>query len=224
MPVPVAATLLAVLLAGLLALATPRLLRWLPVPPDEPDVAPFSELDSSRFRWRVFGTAAAAGVVAFNLTGVTHWAVWAPLVTLGSLLASIDLRTGFLPLRLHYLALALAGAGTGLAAWLLASWQPLLWAAVAGLLATGFFWLVWRFSGGRLGFGDVRLAGLIGVVTGATSTNLTVWSFLLGTFAGAAWGLVLGFRRGRDGEFPYGPALLLGPVLALVVSSALRLG
>lgn len=217
MPVPVLATALAVLLAGVLTMVTPRLLNWLPVPPDAEGVVPFAELDSPRFRLQVFAVAALAGTLAFNLAPVTHWAVWAPLVSLGALLGLIDLRTSFLPLRLHYLALLLALAGAGLAAWLLGSWQPLLGAAATGLVATSFFWLVWKLSGGRLGFGDVRLAGLIGVVTGATGTNLALWAFLLGSFAGAVWGIALALRRRHDGEFAYGPALLLGPLLALGV-------
>lgn len=245
MPTTLAAALLALALAAVAAVATPWLLRWLPVPPDEHQVAPspdpskplvelvetravgesgFSELDSTRFRWLVFAVSALAGVLAFPLTPIAHWAAWAPLVSLGALLALIDLRTSFLPLRLNYLAAGLALAGVGVASWLQATWQPLVGAVIAGLVATAFFWLVWWFSGGRMGFGDVRLAGLIGVVAGASGAVFAVWTFLLGTLAGAVWGALAGWHRGRDGEFPYGPALLLGPFLALLVSWPLRLG
>lgn len=37
---------------------------------------------------------------------------------------------------------------------------------VTGLVMMGAFWLVWYFSGGRLGLGDVKLAGYIGTVAG----------------------------------------------------------
>ena len=84
-------------------------------------------------------------------------------------------------------------------------------------MATAFFWVVWRFSNG-LGFGDVRLAGLLGVVAGTQGPGFVVWTFVLGTFTGAVWGLVLRWRRKADGPFPYGPALLIGPLLALVIS------
>lgn len=222
MPTPLYACLLAVALAGAVALLTPTLLRWLPVPPDEEDVAPFSELDSPRFRWTVFAAATVAGCLALGLTAPAWWAVWAPFTSLGALLALIDLHTTFLPTRLVYLTLGLALAGATLVAWLTGDWNPLLWAAVGGAGAAALFWLLWRFSGDRMGFGDVRLAGLIGVVAGAGGLTLVVWSFLLGSVAGAIWGIAARIRRGGDGEFPYGPPLMLGPLLALVAQWALN--
>lgn len=216
MPTPLFAGLLAVLLAATVTLLVPSLLRWLPVPPDEEDVAPFGELDSPRFRWATFATGVVAGTVALGLTAPAYWATWAPFASLGALLALIDLRTTFLPLRLTYLVLGLSLAGAALAAWLEGSWNPLLWAIGGGAGAAALFWLAWRFSGDRMGFGDVRLAGLIGVVAGTAGPTLLVWSFLLGTVAGAAWGVATRIRRGTDGAFPYGPALMLGPLLALL--------
>jgi leader peptidase (prepilin peptidase)/N-methyltransferase len=216
-PAPLAAPLLAVLLAGVLALATPAVLRRLPVPPDEVDVAPFSELATPGFRFAAFCCSAVAGAIAFGCLPPAHWPAWVGLVTLGALLGLIDLHTGFLPLRLTYLAAALAVVGAGVSAWLLADWRVVAWSAGAGALAAAFFWLVWRFSSG-LGFGDVRLAGLIGIVIGTGGGVLAFWSFLLGTLVGAAWGLVARWLRGTDAPFPYGPALLLGPLLAVVVS------
>lgn len=222
MPTPVFACLLALALAALVALLTPVLLRWLPEPPDEEEVAPFSELNSTPFRWAVLATGAVAGCLALGLTPSSFWAVWAPYTSLGALLALIDLRTTFLPLRLTYLTLGLAAAGVAVAAWLSGEWSPVLWAAASGAGAAALFWLVWRFSGGRLGYGDVRLAGLIGVVAGSGGLVPAVWSILLGTVAGAVWGIVAGLRRGANGEFPYGPPLMLGPLLALLVQWALQ--
>jgi leader peptidase (prepilin peptidase)/N-methyltransferase len=220
-PTTLVACLAALVLAGVVAALTPVLLRWLPAPPDEEDVPPFSDLDSPRFRWTVFAVAAVASGLAFVLTGPPYWATWAPFTTLGALLALIDLRTTYLPLRLNYLALGLALAGAVVAAWLQSSWTSLLWAAGAGLGAAAVFWLVWRASGERLGFGDVRLAGLIGVVAGTGGLVQVVWAFLLGTAAGAIWGIAARLRRGANGEFPYGPALMLGPLLALVLQATL---
>ncbi|MCA0297073.1 MAG: A24 family peptidase [Actinobacteria bacterium] len=229
MPTPLLACLLAVALAGVLTAVTSALLRWCPLPDDATDLdgaelPPFVELVTHRFRWEVFGVSAVAGATMFLLTDPRDWAVWAPLATIGTLLGVVDRRTSYLPLRLNYLALALAVVGAGVAASLRASWQVLLWAGITGVVATGFFWVIWRLSGDRFGFGDVRLAGLIGVVTGTRSATLTVWAFLLGSVVGAVWGGVAWARRGRDGEFAYGPAMLLGPPLALVVSRVLRLG
>lgn len=218
------ACLLAIGLAALLTIAVPSLLRWCPLPQEAGDLRPFEELASASFRSTVFGVSALAGVVAFVLTAPRYWAVWAPFVTVGALLAVVDLRTRFLPFRLNYLALGLALAGAAVVSGFEGSWHSLLVAGAAGAVATAVFWVIWRFSGDRLGFGDVRLAGLIGVVTGAHSPYLPVWAFLLGSVAGGVWGIVEWIRKGKDGEFAYGPAMLLGPVLALVVSRALQLG
>lgn len=217
MTAPLLAGLVALALAGALVALVPVLLRGLPVPQEEPGLAPFSDLDSRRLRAEVFVSAALAGLVAFALVPVPYWAVWAPLATIGSLLAAIDLRTTFLPLRLNHLALALSLAGAGIAAWSQGAWQPLAGSLAGAVGAAAFFWIAWRLSRGTLGFGDVRLAGLIGAVTGAHGLVLLVWAFLLGTACGAVWALVARVRRGPRAEFPYGPALLLGPFLALVV-------
>lgn len=224
MPTPLVACLLAVALAGAVALLVPVLLGWLPTPAEAEDLPPFSELDSPGFRRAVFLVAVAAGCVALPLTTPALWAVWAPLAGLGALLGLIDLRTTYLPLRLNYLALGLAAIGLVVAAGLLGSWQPLLGGLAGGLGAAALFWVVWRVSGGRLGFGDVRLAGLIGMVAGSGGVTLLVWSFLLGSAIGAFWAIVARMRRGASAEFAYGPALLLGPFLALLVQTALGAG
>lgn len=219
MTAPLLAGLVALALAGALVALVPLLLRGLPVPPEEPDLPPFSDLDSPRLRVEVFGSATLAGLLAFALVPVPYWAVWAPLATIGSLLAAIDLRTTFLPLRLNHLALALSVAGAGIASWWQGAWQPLAGSLAGAAAAAGFFWVAWRLSRGTLGFGDVRLAGLVGAVTGAHGLVLLVWAFLLGTACGAVWAVVARLRRGPRAEFPYGPALLLGPFLALVVQA-----
>jgi leader peptidase (prepilin peptidase)/N-methyltransferase len=77
--------------------------------------------------------------------------------------------------------------------------------------------LIWRVSHG-FGFGDVRLAGLIGIVAGSRGGAFALAAFFLGTLVGAAWALVQRRRKGIDEPFAYGPALLLGPLVALLVS------
>ena len=62
---------------------------------------------------------------------------------------------------------------------------------------------------------------MLGAAAGATSVELAVWSLLLGGVAGVGWGLIVRLRRGADGPFPYGPSLVMGPFLALIVQWAL---
>ena len=208
--------LLALLAAGLLTAATGPILRRLPIPPDEPDARPYAELDSRRFRIAVAVTALVGGLIAYYLTDPRLWLAWTALVLTGPLLGLIDLHTGLLPLRLNYVGLGIAVAGAGLAAWLTSNPSLLLWAGAGGLGGFALFWLVWYVSGQRMGFGDVRLAAVLGVVAGATSIPLLMWAFLLGSLVGVVWGLIA--ARGRGTPYPYGPSMLLGPPLALIVA------
>ncbi len=209
------ASLIAAGLAAVVALITPPVLRWLPTPDDEPDLEPFSELDSARFRWVSFGTALLAGIAVLSFSGPTYWPIWAPYLIGGALLALIDFQTMLLPLRLNYLTTAGILLGAAATASLLGDWKILLGSILGGLALAGLFWLVWRFSGDRFGFGDVRLAGLIGAAAGCLGLTFLIWSMVLGTAIGAVWGIVVQVRHRGTHPFPYGPALLLGPVIAM---------
>lgn len=208
------AGLMAWTLAAALRLGVSSLLRWLPNPAGPANENPLSGLHSPGFTIGVFRTTGFLSWLCLSLSDPSDWLVWIALAGPGSLLAWIDMRTCFLPSRLIHLGVAGAIAGAGVASTMARSWLPMIGALTAGGLAIGFFWVFWRFSAGRLGFGDVRLAGLIGISTGAV--GLAVPSFLLGTSAAAVWGLILRRRSGADVPFPYGPGLLVGPPLALV--------
>jgi leader peptidase (prepilin peptidase)/N-methyltransferase len=211
------AILLSALIAAVMALAAPVLLRRLPAPEDEPDLR-FADLATLRFRLVLLGVCLAGGLVLLLTLEPQLWPVWAPLAAIGPLLGLVDAHTGFLPIRLNYLALALVAGGVLASCWLRGEWQPALLALVGGVGATACYGLLWWTSRGQFGFGDVRLAGLLGVATGATSLTVLLWSFVLGSFIGAFWALAVRLaRRGR--EFPYGPSMLLGPPAALVLST-----
>ena len=105
------------------------------------------------------------------------------------------------------------GALVAALAW--SSWTPLLAAALGALVVGGFFHLVWRLTGG-LGYGDVRLAATIGAVTAMTSPTLVGAAVLTGTLLGAVTGVALRLA-GRRGGFPYGPGLLAGAFLPLLL-------
>lgn len=218
MPTLVIAALLAAASAGVVAAATGRLLRWLPIPDEEPR-ADFVGLDSPRFRVGVGAVGFLASALLLALTEVRSWPILLPLACLGALLGLIDARTTYLPLRLHYLTFALVAAGIAIsAAWRAEPWA-LAWAGGIGIAATAVYALVWRVSGGQLGFGDVRLAGMLGAATAAVTPSLAVWTFLLGSLVGAVWAIASRLRGIK--EFAYGPSMLLGVPLAVVVTHLL---
>ncbi len=79
--------------------------------------------------------------------------------------------------------------------------------------------------GSGMGFGDVKLAGLLGMLLGWLSWTPVMWAtlatFLIGGVV-AVLVLALG-RKGRRDDFAYGPSMLLGAVGALAAPAVLRL-
>ena len=72
-----------------------------------------------------------------------------------------------------------------------------------------------------MGFGDVRLAGLIGLALGWLGAWYAVIAFLLSNLAGALTGIVLmsAGKANRRTALPYGVFLAIGSVLAILVGS-----
>lgn len=211
--------MLPVLLVLGVAIGSVPLLRRMAEPADEdPEVLagkiPYVALARPMFAVAVGAIGGAALLVALPRVPAPAQPGWWVLSSLGVLLCCIDAVTTWLPLpptRVLWLATTVA---------LLAGrpWQHqgMLPRILIGAAATGaFFWLVWRIGRG-IGFGDVRLAPVLGAVTAAVSWEMLIWAMVLGTALGAVHGL---FRlvRGRRGEFAYGPALLAGPYLALLL-------
>ncbi len=90
-------------------------------------------------------------------------------------------------------------------------------ALLGGALGWTLFWLLAHLGDGQLGGGDVRLAGFIGLLTGAA---WVIPALLLGMAAGGviAFGLIASGRAQMDQGFPYGPALSLGAMTILLLA------
>jgi leader peptidase (prepilin peptidase)/N-methyltransferase len=99
----------------------------------------------------------------------------------------------------------------------------LVGALVGGAFYAGFLLVFHLISPASLGYGDVRLAGLIGLVVGwlGWSPDLPVQGPLsaavgaafVGALVGSLVGLVLLVARRRSRPFPFGPSLALGAVI-----------
>lgn len=217
-PAPATAALLvATLVAALTAAWTPFALAHLPEPPDAQGKPTYHALRTPGFVAVVGAVSLAAGVVAFPSVASAHWPTWAALVATCVPAAVVDARTTYLPLRLTQAAWVAVGLGVAWATAATADAGVAVGALVGALLLGGFFHLVWRVSG-AIGYGDVRLLVSIGAAAGSLSVGHALLSLLLGTAVGAAWAVVHRVRRG-PGAFAYGPALLTGPFLALLVAA-----
>ncbi|MDD7930252.1 prepilin peptidase [Microbacterium thalli] len=138
------------------------------------------------------------------------------MAALGIALTVVDLREHRLPNRL---VLPLYPLGLGYAAALAlgrSSLAPVLGAAASAAVLFGAFYLLYR-GGGGLGGGDVKLAGAVGVVSGAHGWEAAIAASVVAVLAGGLCALVLiAVRRaGRRTRIPIGPFLVAGATVAI---------
>ncbi|MEX3611313.1 A24 family peptidase [Rothia sp. LK2588] len=90
--------------------------------------------------------------------------------------------------------------------------------AYACVFLGGCYWVLRWASRGALGMGDVKLAGVIGLICGYLSPMNILWATLIAFVTGGVVSLALiMFRRARAStHIAFGPFMLLGAVIALI--------
>lgn len=138
-------------------------------------------------------------------------------------LAASDLESYLLPKRLLYPTLAATAAAIVVAGSVDGEWSRLLAAAICGLGAWVGFLLLHLMRPSWLGFGDVRLAGLLGLGLGWATPSGLLFALLVSNLAaaGVGLGLIATRRATRETPLPYGVFLALGTVAALLVPRGL---
>jgi leader peptidase (prepilin peptidase) / N-methyltransferase len=166
--------------------------------------------------------AAAAGAVLLGgarpATGALLWAAGAAVV-----LGAVDLAAHRLPDRVLFPAYAVCLTALAADAAVTGTWSALVRALAAGGTAFAVAALVAFVSPEGLGFGDVKLLGLLGVVLGWAGWGVLLAGVFLGLLAGALLSLALlaTRRAGWRTAVPFGPPLLLGAALALALAGPL---
>jgi leader peptidase (prepilin peptidase) / N-methyltransferase len=214
------AAIVVALVCGVAAfVAGPWLLRRIPEPvlQEGESKTPYAELAGRRAALWCGGLAAAAGAV---IAGRIGWAPQLPalavLAVAGAVLGYVDVRTRFLPSAIIWPVYGIVGvlAAAGLA--LDRDWNGLLRAAICAVVTFGVFYLLWRIYPGGVGFGDVRLSGLLGGALGTLGWGETVagvyGGFVLGAVIG---GVMTGFKLKQ--KFAFGPFMLAGAVAGVLV-------
>ena len=168
-------------------------------------------------RWMVAATSAIAGAgAAVVADGPVELITFSILAVGCAWLALVDLATKRLPDVLVGPLCAVAILGLGWASISAGHPRRILVALITAVaVLVGYF--VLGLITGRLGLGDVKLAGLIGLMLGWTGLSQTAFGALAGFAVGAvmAAGLLLLRRTDRNGDFPFGPAMIIGAVLGL---------
>jgi prepilin signal peptidase PulO-like enzyme (type II secretory pathway) len=134
-----------------------------------------------------------------------------------------DLRVGLVPRTLLYPTLGLMTVALVAAAAVAGDWTPLVHAAIGGAGAFAVFFGLWWFVPRGIGFGDVRLAGLIGAGLGWLGLADVYVGFLSGFVVGALMGTLkmLAQGTGRKTRFPFAPALAVGAVIGVLWGGSL---
>ncbi|MDO8732450.1 MAG: prepilin peptidase [Actinomycetota bacterium] len=141
-------------------------------------------------------------------------------VAVGAVLSVIDIREHRLPNRIVMPMYAVVAFGLGLAGFLGGQWHVVrslessgLWLAVIGM--------VWLVSSGRaMGFGDVKLAPLLGATLGWLNWDAAILGLMTCWLLGGVWSLVLLVT----GRVRLGSSIAFGPFMFLGLGCGLLLG
>ncbi len=149
-------------------------------------------------------------------TGALAWAAGAAVV-----LGAVDLVSHRLPDRVSYPAYAVCGAALLVDAAVLGSWGALVRALAAAAAAFVVSAGAAAIAPEGLGFGDVKLLGLLGLVLGWVGWGVLLAGVFLGLLTGAlvSVALLATRRAGWRTALPFGPPLLAGAVLALALAA-----
>lgn len=170
------------------------------------------------------GWITLAAVVLFGAVGLRFgddWAVPAYLVFTACLvvITVTDLRLFLIPNRIIYPTVLASIVLLTAAAALGDDWYAWRRAAIGGVLAWLALLIVHLINPRGMAFGDVRLAGVIGVYTGWISAGHVFLGLFTGFLAGAVVGgtLILTKRRGAKDPVPFGPFLAFGAMFAVLL-------
>jgi len=216
-------TILAMVLAGLLAALSPLLLARLPEPqsepdPDMPEKIEYAVLASTPRLgvWLMLPAIALAGIAAATITEPRLLPVWIPIAAATPVLAWVDWKVHLLPYLIVAPLYVVSWLLVGVSAWLLEDPWVLLHALIGNVAVFGGYFVLGLL--GPMGYGDIRLSAVIGVALGPLGYLATFYGVFFGLVIGAVVGLVL--ARGRLGThtpIAFGPYLLLGAFAALWV-------
>ncbi|MFJ9307342.1 prepilin peptidase [Streptomyces cyaneofuscatus] len=148
-------------------------------------------------------------------------AAWLLLAPPAVLLATVDRRVHRLPdpltLPLAAAAVLLLG-GAALLPGHAGSWASGL---LGGLVLGGFYLLLFLINPNGMGFGDVKLALALGVALGWYGWEVLFLGGFAGFLFGAAYGLglVLLRRAGRRTGIPFGPFMIAGALVGVLLGA-----
>lgn len=226
-------TAVACALYGLLmGQVVPALIARVPEPePEDPDAedggAPVAEepkelyVDIARrrgLRWKAsLATAVVAGLMGAAVGWSPALSFLLYLAPVGVALAVIDWRTRLLPTKVIAPSYVVVGALAAVAAWSESDLDALVTAGLGWLVAGGTFFLLWFIYPRGMGYGDVRLSGVLGIALGYLGWSELLVGVYAGFILGGLGGGLLSLLRVVDRKaYPFGPFMLVGAVVGVL--------
>jgi leader peptidase (prepilin peptidase)/N-methyltransferase len=184
-------------------------------PPKETYVA---IADTPGLLWKcIVASLVVGGLVGVGLGWSWALLVWLPLVPVAIALAVIDWRTRLLPTWLisrTYVGVVVLALVATLAT---QDWQDLVRAAIGWAGAGLLYFVLWYVYPRGLGYGDVRLSGILGIVLGYVGTAELVVGVYAGFLLGGVGGALLSVLRiVHRKNVPFGPFMLIGALGGLL--------
>ncbi|MGZ4429285.1 MAG: prepilin peptidase [Nocardioidaceae bacterium] len=213
----------------------PTLIERIPEPEPEPEPAADEQgavpvhaeqpkelyVDIARRRGLRWRTALATAVVSALMAARVGWSPALPiflfLAPVGVALAVVDWRTRLLPTKVLKPTYAVVIGLVLLAAWSEHDLHALIGAGWGWLVAGGTFFVLWFVYPRGMGYGDVRLSGVLGIALGYLGWAELLTGVYAGFLLGGVGGLLLSALRLVDRKaYPFGPFMLVGAVVGVL--------
>ncbi len=165
-------------------------------------------------------TAVVSGAFAWRFAGRAELPAYLYLAVVGSLLAFIDVAVKRLPNPFTLPSYLVGMALLGLAVLFGGHPMRLAHAAIGLAVLWGLYAVQHLVAPGAIGWGDVKLAGVLGLYLGWLGAS----AWWLGTLAGFvigglyATGVLVTRRGSRKSEIPFGPFMIVGAVVGILAS------
>jgi leader peptidase (prepilin peptidase) / N-methyltransferase len=168
--------------------------------------------------------AVSGGLLGWLLGTSAGLPAWLLLAVAGAVLGYIDARTRYLPSVIIWPSYLVVGLALVAAAIVSGEWGSLWRAVIAGAIGFAVFYVLWFAFPRGVGFGDVRLSGLLGLALGWLGWGQFASGLYGGFFLGAIVGIVLIVAKvmTRKQMVPFGPFMLVGALAGVVLGGPLE--
>jgi len=178
---------------------------------------------SVRYPLVELATAALFAVLALRLGPDPALPAYLYLAAVGLALALIDVEVRRLPDVLTLPSYAVVAGLLVLAAVLGSTSGDLRRALLGGAAVFAFYFVLCLAHPAGMGFGDVKLSGVLGLAMGWLGWGALAVGLFGGFLLGGLWGaaLIARGRGGRKSAVPFGPFMLLGALVAVLAGQPL---